>query len=61
MAYVQFLFFSSYIEEPSRARPFTQYFASMYPIQSTQKLDMDTLRLPLQRPPPTHPESRFSL
>jgi len=60
MAYVQFLFFSNYVEEPSRTRPFTQYFASMYPTQSAQKLDMDTLRLPLQRPP-VFPESRFSL
>ncbi|KAF9652815.1 hypothetical protein BDM02DRAFT_3258344 [Thelephora ganbajun] len=62
MAYVQFRFFSDYLEEPSRAQPFSQYFSSINSSHSTEKLDMDTLRLPLQRPPPTYPSSnRFSL
>jgi len=61
LAYVQFRFFSYYVEEPSRVRPLTQYFASIYPTEFTQKLDTDTLRLPLQRPPATYSNSRFSL
>lgn len=59
-AYVQFRFFSEHIEEPSRPRPFILNFASIRSTQSSEKLEMDTLRLPLQRPP-TYPENRFSL
>jgi len=60
MAYVQFRFFSEYIEEPGRPQSFVLNFASVRSTQSTEKLEMDTLRLPLQRPP-TYPENRFSL
>lgn len=65
MAYVQFRFFSDYVEEPNRSRSLTEYFAPVYSTQSMEKLEMDTLRthhLPLQEPPPTYPSgNRFSL
>lgn len=61
MAYVQVRFFSGYVEEPGRIRPFTEYISSVYPPRSADKMDMDTLRLPLQRPPATYSSNRFSL
>ena len=62
MAYVQFRFFSDYLEEPDRMRSLSLYIASDYPTRSAEKLDMDTLRLPLQEPPSIyHSSSRFSL
>jgi len=53
-AYVQFRFFGDYVEESTRTRPLSRYFASTYPTESTEKLDMNTLRLPLQNPPGSH-------
>jgi len=62
MAYVQFRFFSDYIGEFNHAKHLSIYMASPPPTQSTEKFDMDTLRLPLQKPPPKcETKSRFSL
>jgi hypothetical protein len=62
MAYVQFRFFGDYLEELNHAKHLSQYFSSSPPTQSTEKFDMDTLHLPLQKPPPMcDMKSRFSL
>lgn len=54
MASVQVRLFSAYIEEPGHARPLIQQLSSIYRTESTEKRDhdRDTLRLPLQKPPP---------
>ena len=62
MAYLQFRYFSGYVEELSRGRPFSQDFSLIRSARSMDKLDTDTIRLPLQKPPPVYPSgNRFSL
>ena len=48
MAYVQFRFFGDYLEELSRALPVAGHLCHSTGRENT---DVDTLRLPLQKPP----------
>ena len=58
MAYVQFRFFSGYLEEPSRTRPVIGHLSS----SSMGKRNTDiTLHLPLQEPPTDQMNDRLRL